>query len=458
MSVYKYRIYCNDESTYNYVWNTTPPTTCPNNNTHVIDNTTITVVDSISNDEQKLNVDIFERLKVVNATTVYSNHNAFGAKSICHDNRTDGGGTVSIDISNSCKLLTVNNIGDRAVSQSRQYFTYIPGYSKFIYISGVFQTTLTPGIRTRIGVFDNHYDKTVDSKGNGHYYEYYNGGMFVVERSSTNGTDQTDVRVAQNDWNTDRMDGTGKSKLSIDPSKGLLMLIEYAWLGVGITRMGFLIGGRVYWAHIWDHSHLQCPYILYAKLPIRYEIQNISAANTTATSRAICQSVQLESSNISSVSHGTSVTFCEDTERIASKATWLPIFSLRTSVAGTRRTIAITKLTIITDIRAIKWRLILNPVLIGPNWRPVLLHPDSAAEYDTTSPIVWQDSNNVQAGFPFESGVIAPNCSETYTFGAPYEVTLNANIAGISDIITLQARGVSNTATFSYSIDWIELY
>lgn len=458
MSVYKYRIYCKDESSYNYVWNTTPPTTCPNNNTHLIDNDTITVVDSISNDTQKLNTDIFERLKVVNATTIYSNHNAFGAKALCCDYRLDGTGNMFVDMLNSCKNLVVNNIGDRAICQSRQYFTYIPGYSKFVYISGVFQTTLTPGVRSRIGVFDNHYDKTVDNKGNGHYFEYYNSSLYVVERSSTSGTDQTDTRVAQADWNTDRMDGTGKSKLTVDPSKGLLMLIEYAWLGVGITRMGFLIGGRVYWAHIWDHSHLQCPYILYAKLPIRYEIQNISATNTTVAMRAICQSVQLESSNIHSVSHGTSVTYCEDTERIASKVTWLPIFSLRTSIAGTRRSIAITKLTIITDNRAVKWRLILNPVLIGPNWRPVLLHPDSAAEYDITSAIARQDTNNVQTGFPFESGVIAPNFSETYEFISPYEVTLNANITGVSDIITLQARGVNNTATFSYSIDWIELY
>lgn len=457
MSVYKYRIYCNDESAYFYKWDTTKPTTCPNNNAHSIDFETIAITDKVIKDVQVLSNDVFDRTKVVSPTTIFSLHNAFGAKSLYCDFNIKGTGTMVVDPLISCKVLGVYQNGDRSVCQTRQYFHYIPGYSKLVYISAVLQLAYVPGVRSRIGVFDDHNDKIYDSKGNGHFFEYANNLLYAVERSSTSGTNQTDLRVEQKYWNVDTLDGNGKSFIKIDPTKALLMLFEYAWLGIGITRMGFMISGKVYWAHIWDHSHLQCPYILYAKLPIRHEIENISGGNVSSYLRTISSSVQIESENIDSVTHGACVTYSEDTERVVSKTAWNPVFSLRLSTAGIRRTIAITKLTIVTDARSIKWRLVLNPSLVGAVWRTITLHPDSLAEYDITSASV-QASSNTLSGFPFESGVICASFTQTYDFEAPYEISLNADITGISDIICLQARGVNNTATFSYSLDWCEIF
>jgi hypothetical protein len=47
-SVYKYRVYCNTDSKYEYVWNTTAPTTCPTNTGHSINTGTISIVDEVS--------------------------------------------------------------------------------------------------------------------------------------------------------------------------------------------------------------------------------------------------------------------------------------------------------------------------------------------------------------------------------------------------------------------------
>ena len=457
MSVYKYRIYCNTENQYTYTWNTIKPSVCPNNNTHSIDTDTICIVDTISNKNQLLETDVFKRVKVANATVIFSGHYALGSKSLYYDEIKEGSATIAVDPSISCNVLTVNNINDRAVHQSREYFSYVPGCSKLIYISGVLQMTLDPGIRSRIGVFDSHFDKTIDSKGNGHFVMCYNNTLYMVERTSTDGTDQTDITVEQSAWNIDPLNGTGKSGLSIDPTKGLLMLFEYGWLGLNQTRIGFMFHGNLIWAHIWDHTQFQKPYILYAKLPIRAEIKNISSANTSSSLRMICSSIAIESNSINNVSHGICLTFNDDSERIAVKNTWLPILSLRLSNAGNRRTLSITKLVIVTDVRPIKWRLILNAVLINPNWRPVGIHPDSQAEWDITAPIVGS-SNGIQYGFPFESGIVSANFTETYVFTAPFEVSINSSIAGISDIITLEARGVNNSSTFNYSLDWIESY
>lgn len=46
--VHKYRVYCNTEQSYKFVWSDTTPTTCPSNNQHTIDDVTITIIDSIT--------------------------------------------------------------------------------------------------------------------------------------------------------------------------------------------------------------------------------------------------------------------------------------------------------------------------------------------------------------------------------------------------------------------------
>lgn len=55
MSINKYRLYCNTESSYVYTWNDISPLKCPNNETHSIDETTITIVDRVSVDTVRIN-------------------------------------------------------------------------------------------------------------------------------------------------------------------------------------------------------------------------------------------------------------------------------------------------------------------------------------------------------------------------------------------------------------------
>lgn len=48
MELYKFRVWCNDESGYFYVWLEDEPTSCPNNNNHVIDQNKTTIVDKVT--------------------------------------------------------------------------------------------------------------------------------------------------------------------------------------------------------------------------------------------------------------------------------------------------------------------------------------------------------------------------------------------------------------------------
>ena len=47
ITIYKYRLWCSIDSTYEYTWRTDPPTTCPTDTSHTIDADSITIVDRI---------------------------------------------------------------------------------------------------------------------------------------------------------------------------------------------------------------------------------------------------------------------------------------------------------------------------------------------------------------------------------------------------------------------------
>ena len=47
-TVYQYRVWCDDENSYQLVWGETEPTTCPNNNGHTIDTNKTTILQTIA--------------------------------------------------------------------------------------------------------------------------------------------------------------------------------------------------------------------------------------------------------------------------------------------------------------------------------------------------------------------------------------------------------------------------
>lgn len=54
-TVYYYKLWCNDENAYVYVWDTQEPTVCPNVNTHSINLESISIEDSVSEEKVIIN-------------------------------------------------------------------------------------------------------------------------------------------------------------------------------------------------------------------------------------------------------------------------------------------------------------------------------------------------------------------------------------------------------------------
>jgi hypothetical protein len=121
------------------------------------------------------------------------------------------------------------------------------------------------------------------------YFEIDDTTAYFVERSLSTGTE---TRVAQEDWNVDKLDGTGVSGITLDISKAQILWMDIEWLGLGTVRMGFVINGIIYsLPFIPPRKLIQSTYITTASLPLRYEIANTGITTSSSTLKQVCSTV-----------------------------------------------------------------------------------------------------------------------------------------------------------------------
>jgi hypothetical protein len=86
-----------------------------------------------------------------------------------------------------------------------------------------------------------------------------------------------DTKVAQQDWNIDRCDGTGPSGFVLDINKIQMAYMDYSWYGAGKVRFGFKDqDGEVVYVHEFVHNNkFTESYMRSGNLPGRYEVENV---------------------------------------------------------------------------------------------------------------------------------------------------------------------------------------
>ena len=186
--------------------------------------------------------------------TAYINNDAVDPTTFDPDNPA---GNVILEKS---VVLRVDTAGDKVVRQTKRIIPYFPGkaqqVSMAMNLSGHVANT-----RQRVGIFDEN---------NGAYFECDGGEYFCVIRK--NGVET--VRVAQTNWNGDRLNGSGKTGINLNPTKQQLLAIEYEWYGAGAVQFGFVIDNElqtihtVYNANVVNGTWSQTP-----NLPIRLELE-----------------------------------------------------------------------------------------------------------------------------------------------------------------------------------------
>lgn len=177
---------------------------------------------------------------------------------------------------------TINNsAGSHIYRESTRVFAYQPGKSLQILQTYIMSPHKT-GLRQRYGYFDNL---------NGIFLEQTDAGLCWVERSTSTGSFQ-ETRVYQSDWNYDTLNGAGVSRLTLDMTKAQIQFIDIEWLGLGSVRCGFVINGKFILTHTFHHANIiTSTYMATACLPVRAEIENVSATGSSSTLKIVCSSV-----------------------------------------------------------------------------------------------------------------------------------------------------------------------
>ena len=228
--------------------------------------------------------DAFGRLRTVNPLTLFDSSHRY------HDNNlwttsSGTGGTSSFDT--NAGLVTMNvttTSGSEVIRETTKCFSYQPGKSLLVMSTFVMNAAKT-GLRQRVGYY---------GASNGMYVELDGSTLSFVERSSSTGS-LVETRVAQANWNIDKLDGTGRSGLTLDITKAQILWMDIEWLGLGTVRLGFVINGQFIHCHSFHHANLiTSTYITTASLPLRYEITNTATTASSSTLKQICSTVLSE--------------------------------------------------------------------------------------------------------------------------------------------------------------------
>jgi hypothetical protein len=152
------------------------------------------------------------------------------------------GGDNDVKWNSQAKLVTMQTgivSGDKVSRRSHIYHKYQTGVATTCIFSVFFGDNGKTNVHRKIGLFDDDDGCFFSSDGD--------NDMDVVIRESVSTGSPIDTVVIQEEWNVDRLDGTGSlfnvSGVLLDMSKIQVMFIDFQWLGGGRVRFGFNIDG-----------------------------------------------------------------------------------------------------------------------------------------------------------------------------------------------------------------------
>ena len=227
-------------------------------------------------------LDAFGRLRVSQPQTLFDSQQRYALDRSFASNTASGGSVTFIPTQSSANLTVVNTSGSYAARETRYIFKYQPGKSQLSMMTFVMAPQSSGNLRQQVGYYGTD---------NG-YFLQLSDQLYICERSNVTGT-VTHSNVAQSSWNGDKLNGSGASAISLDITKSQIFFLDIEWLGVGSVRTGFIINGQYIVAHTFHHANIfSTAYITTASLPLRYEIQALSAsAPATSNLTQVCSTV-----------------------------------------------------------------------------------------------------------------------------------------------------------------------
>jgi len=320
------------------------------------------------------NVDAFGRMRVSNPLTLFDSSHRYADNNLWVNSIT-GTAAATFSADEGLVNLTVGSAsGDQIIRETTKVFAYQPGKSLLVMSTFVLGTAKT-NLRQRVGYF---------GAANGMYFERDGLNIYLVERSSVSGS-PVNTRVAQANWNQDKLDGTGPSGITLDVSKAQILYMDVEWLGLGTVRMGFVIDGVFVPAHNFHHANLiTTTYITTASLPLRYEMTNTGATASASTLKQVCSTVISEGGyelRGAQLSAGTSIT---TPKTLTTAGTFYPVVSIRLKTTRLDAIVILTAISIlgISNNANYKWEVVASGTTTGGTW--VSAGTNSGVEYNIT--------------------------------------------------------------------------
>lgn len=215
----------------------------------------------------ELVTDSHETLQVANRDYYFSSQFQYSTRPDLWDTRIIGNGSVNHNQSNQNVEISVG-IGASVLRRTTKLIPYFTGRVVQMTFSGKFDPSVKDTVTQKVGIYDDL---------NGLYFQLDSGGLrFVVKNNG-----EISNYSYQENWNQDKLDGTGPSGIILDPTKFQVGVIEYEWYGSGRVKFGVIIEDKIIWAHFFDFANsLTSPYIGTAILPISYEVISTTGVTT----------------------------------------------------------------------------------------------------------------------------------------------------------------------------------
>ncbi len=229
--------------------------------------------------------DAFGQIKISDSNMIGVYEFANDPMTDLHAEETASGGTITHDAGKSLMDLSVTTgNGSSAIRTTNKYHFYWPAVGTEAWATIALNNVGTAGNTRRWGYFDED---------NGVFFELAGTTLNVVLRSKVSGS-VVETRVAQANWNVDRLDGSGLSGTTIDVSKLNIYWIDFQWLGGGRVRLGVMRddGVRTTCHEFRNAGQNSYPYMQTGSLPWRVENFNTALTGTACTLRHVCTAIR----------------------------------------------------------------------------------------------------------------------------------------------------------------------
>lgn len=360
------------------------------------------------------------------------------------DQQVSGSGTSSTHSVNraSTKIAVSNATAGVRIRQTFRRYNYQPGKGQVALMTFIMDAA-SAGDTFELGYFDDQ---------NGLFLRRAGSTLSVVVRSYVTGA-AVETDIPQSSWNEDKFDGTGRSGITIDPTKINIFAFDFEWLGGGRVRFGFNIGGITIIAHEQVYANqINSVYMSTPNLPFRYRIAN----NGTGGARfleCICTSIsteggQQDSGLVRFVSNETTPVTC------GSVGTWYALLGIRLKSTHLGITIKTLKaaLCATTSADLFTWQLRWNPTV-------ATTVPAPFSYTDVTNSAlqlaVGLTANTVTGGTILNGGYGASGIATSDDL--TNALILGASIAGVSDTLVLCASPLSTSTGITAGLTVREL-